>query len=844
MLTSVRRDIQNHAISGEKIYGGVIDHVDAIYSDRLVVPKNGKSGFGSINGQLFSIGSGAPIGAVYSALVETPYFSIGHKNLGCVGLFSERQTGGFLELKSKYDNNKSVMFDISSKNGSGETYADLNLYSNQTSTFGNRDNQKKFFSATYDTDGNGGKIEISNNKGHTGFMAACVEDESANGWTSLMRWDIGEGLHKCTQHSMNYEDEGTDHGTATRWFSRRGSIDWTGYSDYYAEINTKNNSGGAEFRWDNGTAGSRRLGVSIENDVIKTYDWNTQKPNVVIGNGVSITDGYMNQYTRLGDDIGTLSTSYKAETDGYAHNTTTWHRIDVLSKNSYKVASLSTAKGGRLEMFAGDGSEDPAVDISSATGGYVSVNTLKSIAGGGGYLISGNEISLYKDGLLSPTVELTNSTNGGRLDLHNNDGEQRISLRQWSDGTGHIYADQFHGTFVGSLESVTSTVYKVGKDGWQTYVGIDGFRSGRNGNDLTDENSFVNIGTRQYGTRLTYGLIESKTTNEVGGSPVTSVSISGNSRGGTVDVMGAGGGTDTVVSLTGNKNENAIKTYGLVHRGYPNFFKLKTSSSYGSLTIGHKTGGSVASITGYSAGSERHGKMTVFGQYTLETPVTMIEAMTTSSGSELVMKSKGGVAPDFEVKYDGSTRVVKVDGRVSSTSASCDFVPSEDFVNNRGRVSISYEVPSVVAHMGHKVVTDAGFWTAVQVNGVINVSLTASRICTWSVGERVSNFKIRLEGFDYDIDESGINNTTCGVMIGVSHVGATAISDFYSSQEQMWVRDPDKKSASLSVSMGAIDNVDEFVIGTGYTTLNMKHMSLSDAASMFYSEAIFFRRVE
>lgn len=62
MWTSVYRDILDKSISGDKIFGGSINWVDALYADALVIPHDGGAGGnGSINGENFAIGNVDPI---------------------------------------------------------------------------------------------------------------------------------------------------------------------------------------------------------------------------------------------------------------------------------------------------------------------------------------------------------------------------------------------------------------------------------------------------------------------------------------------------------------------------------------------------------------------------------------------------------------------------------------------------------------------------------------------------------------------------------------------------------------------------------------------------------------
>jgi hypothetical protein len=70
MLTSVRRDIQDHSISGDKIFGGTINWIAGLYTDSLNVPHTGSSGAGTINGDAFSIGMSKAIGGMYSTVTS------------------------------------------------------------------------------------------------------------------------------------------------------------------------------------------------------------------------------------------------------------------------------------------------------------------------------------------------------------------------------------------------------------------------------------------------------------------------------------------------------------------------------------------------------------------------------------------------------------------------------------------------------------------------------------------------------------------------------------------------------------------------------------------------------
>lgn len=69
MLTSVVKTVEDNSISGDKIFGGRIDHVEAVYTNELYVPKIG-SGIGSIDGPLFFIGANEFIGSVFSNIIR------------------------------------------------------------------------------------------------------------------------------------------------------------------------------------------------------------------------------------------------------------------------------------------------------------------------------------------------------------------------------------------------------------------------------------------------------------------------------------------------------------------------------------------------------------------------------------------------------------------------------------------------------------------------------------------------------------------------------------------------------------------------------------------------------
>jgi len=89
MWTSVYRDILDKSISGDKIFGGSINWVDALYADALVIPHDGGAGGnGSINGTNFAIGNVDPI---YK--VAAKYFTL-HGNGSYLKAF---KTGGVTE---------------------------------------------------------------------------------------------------------------------------------------------------------------------------------------------------------------------------------------------------------------------------------------------------------------------------------------------------------------------------------------------------------------------------------------------------------------------------------------------------------------------------------------------------------------------------------------------------------------------------------------------------------------------------------------------------------------------------------------------------------------------------
>ena len=62
METSVFRTILDRSISGDKIYGGTIDQLNALYVDALYVPSSGSGGAGNIDGTDFTIGYNQQIG--------------------------------------------------------------------------------------------------------------------------------------------------------------------------------------------------------------------------------------------------------------------------------------------------------------------------------------------------------------------------------------------------------------------------------------------------------------------------------------------------------------------------------------------------------------------------------------------------------------------------------------------------------------------------------------------------------------------------------------------------------------------------------------------------------------
>jgi hypothetical protein len=104
MLTSVRRDILDHSISGDKIFGGTINWIDGLYSDRLVVPHTGTAGIGTINGESFIIGASRAIGGLYSTTVAASTF-LGLKNsTGTSYIMYTQRTGDGAELRIRDHN--------------------------------------------------------------------------------------------------------------------------------------------------------------------------------------------------------------------------------------------------------------------------------------------------------------------------------------------------------------------------------------------------------------------------------------------------------------------------------------------------------------------------------------------------------------------------------------------------------------------------------------------------------------------------------------------------------------------------------------------------------------------
>ena len=74
METSVFKDILDHSISGNKIYGGSIEWLDQLETDNLMVPSSHlgtNSGLGSINGHGFNIGNLEEIGFLSAAEINS-----------------------------------------------------------------------------------------------------------------------------------------------------------------------------------------------------------------------------------------------------------------------------------------------------------------------------------------------------------------------------------------------------------------------------------------------------------------------------------------------------------------------------------------------------------------------------------------------------------------------------------------------------------------------------------------------------------------------------------------------------------------------------------------------------
>jgi hypothetical protein len=85
MLTTVRRDMLDKSISGDKIFGGTINWIDGLYTDYLRVPHSGSTGTGSIDGENFVIGSNHRIASVQANNVHAAYW---------LGLRNEASGGG------------------------------------------------------------------------------------------------------------------------------------------------------------------------------------------------------------------------------------------------------------------------------------------------------------------------------------------------------------------------------------------------------------------------------------------------------------------------------------------------------------------------------------------------------------------------------------------------------------------------------------------------------------------------------------------------------------------------------------------------------------------------------
>lgn len=72
MLTTVRRDILDHSISGNKIFGGIINYIDGLHTTDINVPQGAaapSAGTGLIDGVGVLIGSRSKIGNVQSNIV-------------------------------------------------------------------------------------------------------------------------------------------------------------------------------------------------------------------------------------------------------------------------------------------------------------------------------------------------------------------------------------------------------------------------------------------------------------------------------------------------------------------------------------------------------------------------------------------------------------------------------------------------------------------------------------------------------------------------------------------------------------------------------------------------------
>lgn len=105
MLTTVRRDILDHSISGNKIFGGSINWIDSLVTDYIEIPHDSahpENGGGLVDGNGVLFGSRVPIGILESLSVKArTEFGLRDSAFTGYSIYAARVSGGaYLRVKN------------------------------------------------------------------------------------------------------------------------------------------------------------------------------------------------------------------------------------------------------------------------------------------------------------------------------------------------------------------------------------------------------------------------------------------------------------------------------------------------------------------------------------------------------------------------------------------------------------------------------------------------------------------------------------------------------------------------------------------------------------------------